>query len=248
MPPLHTFTAERVLQRLRSGSSSPVVVATKGGRFVTKLRGSGQGVLSLIAEIIVAEIAEHLGLAVPERVLIELPSDVESDDENDELADLLRFSAGTNLGFRWLDDARTPRSEELRALDDEFVARVLFLDELVTNLDRSPQNPNLLFWKRQPWLIDHGAALPFHHHWDLVDHDTPGDPMDLSGHLFADRLPSLDRHRAPLAASLTRDAIEQATATVPDAFYSAVGTDSALRARAAYAAFLWLRLEALRGQ
>ncbi len=247
MTALHTFTATRVLQRLRGGSSSPIVVATEGGRFVTKLRGSGQGVLSLVAEIIVAEIAEQLGLAVPERVLIELPPDVPSDDKNDELADLLRFSIGTNLGLRWLDGARDPRPEELRGLSDELAARVLFLDELVMNHDRTPANPNILFWRRQPWLIDHGAALPFHHHWSLVTQETPSEPMDLSGHLFAERLSLLDRFRGPLAGSLSREIIEHATASVPDAFLLAVGSESAFRSRAAYQAFLWLRLKALRG-
>ena len=39
----------------------------------------------------------------------------------------------------------------------------MWLDALVTNVDRTPQNPNLLWWHRRLWLIDHGAALYWHH-------------------------------------------------------------------------------------
>lgn len=155
---LHTFLASRVEARIRGGSSSPIIVQTPGGRFVVKLRGAGHGTLALVAEIIVAELAERLGLAVPERVMIELPPDVPSDDRNDELADLLGASVGTNLGFRLLEGAYEPRAEALRSLDDDFKARVLWLDGLTMNPDRSASNPNILFWKQRPWLID--TALP----------------------------------------------------------------------------------------
>ena len=36
---------------------------------------------------------------------------------------------------------------------------MVWLDALITNVDRTPRNPNLLCWHGQMWLIDHGAAL-----------------------------------------------------------------------------------------
>ena len=155
-----SFPVRRVLSRLRSGSSSPIVVDTAGGRFVTKLRGAAQGPSALVAEVIVAELAEHLGLPVPERVSIELPIDVETDDANDELADLLAASVGQNLGFRWIDGASVWPAAEVGRIDDEFAVRVLWLDALVMNPDRTAYNPNV--------LLGPGAALA-HRSWRGAD-------------------------------------------------------------------------------
>ncbi len=244
---LPIFPTTHVKARIRSGSSSPIVVETAGGLFVTKLRGAGHGVLALIAEIIVAEIAERLGLAVPERALIELLPDFCSDDRNDELSDLLRASVGTNLGFRLLEGAREPRTEELEALDDDFAARVLWLDGLTMNPDRSVRNPNILFWHRRPWLIDHGSALPFHHDWASVTEDSPREPAVYAGHVFEPSVPLLRHFDAQLAALITREALEQAVAVVPEAFLAAAQPDSnTTRLRAAYEAFLWKRLRSPR--
>lgn len=244
---LYCLSARRVRGRLRDGSSSPVVVETSAGLFVAKLRGAGQGIAALVAEIIVAELAELLELPVPERALIELSPNTPSDDRNDELADLLRASAGTNVGLRLLEGAKQPRNEDLAALDDEFVARVLWLDGLTMNPDRTGHNPNIVLWKHRPWLIDHGAALVFHHRWADITEATPRESMSYTGHVFADRtsvMPEVDRR---LAASLSREAVQAAVHKVPDGFLQAVGIEpNPERARAAYFAFFWKRLQAPR--
>lgn len=240
---LHRFDVRRVVGRLSSGSSSPVVVETDGGRFVAKLRGAGHGVLALVAEIIVGELAEAVGLAVPERVLLELPPDVPSDDANDELGDLLQRSIGTSLGLRFLDGAREPRAAELGALEDEFAVRVLLLDELVMNPDRTHANPNILFWRGRPWLIDHGAALVFHYDWSSVTQSSPLERMDFSKHVFADRRAVVERFRPDFVERITREALARATAYVPDAFLDPAVFGSFARVRAAYEAFLWQRLK-----
>jgi hypothetical protein len=223
------------------------VVETAGGLFVAKLRGAGHGVLALVAEIIVAELAQHLGLPVPERALIDLLPNVKSDDRNDELADLLGASIGMNLGFRLLEGAREPRAEDLRSLEDEFVGRVLWLDGLTMNPDRSSRNPNLLFWNRRPWLIDHGSALPFHHDWASLTEDSPREPAVYGGHVFEESIPLLQRFDPILAGLMTRKARERAVETVPDSFLLETGpADSAARVRAAYTTFLWKRLKSPR--
>lgn len=236
--------ASRVERRLTSGSSAPVVVETPGGRFVAKLRGAGHGVVALVAELIVAELAEKLGLPVPDRTLLTLPEGVPSDDKNDELADLLARSAGLNVGFRLLEGARPPSEQALLALDDDFVGRVLFLDGLTMNLDRTDANPNVLSWKGRPWLIDHGSALPFHHDWTTVTESSPREPYDYSRHVFRHRLAAARALDERLAARLDRHTLAAATARVPDAFL--VELDPVApppRARASYEAFLWKRLK-----
>jgi hypothetical protein len=197
--------------------------------------------------VIVAELAERIGLPVPERALLELPPDVKTDDHNDELADLLQASVGQNLGFRWLDGARVLSVAEAALTSDDFAVRVLWLDALVMNLDRSRYNPNILLSKGQPFLIDHGAALVFQYDWARVSEDSPRAPVDHSEHLFGARRALLARWDQQLAAGLTRGVLEAVVAAVPDSFLSARPPEwSAARARAAYVAFLWKRLRAPR--
>jgi HipA-like protein len=245
--PLVSFPVRRVLAALRGGSSLPVIVETAAGRFVTKLRGAAQGSSALAAEVIVAELAEALGLPVPQRALIELTEPIRSDDRNDELAALLTASLGHNLGFRWLDKATVLTPLAAAQLDDEFALRVLWLDALVMNIDRTASNPNILISRGQPWLIDHGAALAFQYDWGRVTEDSPREPSDHRLHLFGARRQLLPLWDANLANLLTRQVLTRIVAQVPDAFLEARPAEwSAERARAAYVAFLWKRLRAPR--
>ena len=238
------FPVRRVLARLRDGSSSPVVVETPGGRFVAKLRGAAQGPSSLVAEVIVAELAERLGLPVPERALIELEQPIRSEDRNDELRDLLAASVGQNLGFRWLEGARVLDAQQAAQLEDDFAVRVLWLDALVMNPDRTPSNPNILVSKGQPWLIDHGAALTFQYDWRRVDERSPRAAAEHATHLFAARQHLLADWDDRLTAALPREALIAAVDRVPDTFLDARPAEWApARARAAYAAFLWKRIK-----
>jgi hypothetical protein len=243
----HRFTTNHVLGRLvRGASSSPVVVETAGGRFVAKLRGAGGGVPALIAELVVAELADRLGLPVPERALVELTPDFHSDDRNDELHDLLTRSVGLNVGFRYLDGARLPRPEELARLDDDFVGRVLWLDGLTLNPDRTSYNPNILFWKQRPWLIDHGAALSFHYDWTRVTEASPRELTSFTHHVFADRGDRAGLVDAALARRLDPHALAACLRAVPDELLNAAAPEDPAQARAAYEAFLWKRLKAPR--
>jgi hypothetical protein len=239
-----TFRAVRVLSAIRRGSSLPVVVQTSSGRFVAKLRGAAQGVLPLVAEIIAGELATLVGLSVPDRAVIDFGEGIPSDDANDELADLLGRSHGESLGLRFLDGARDPQANDLAAIDPDVAARILWFDGLILNPDRTPRNPNILFWHHQPWLIDHGAALAFHFDWQGVSEQSPRDAsFDVGGHVLgfaAERLADID---SDVARMLTRDALSSACAAVPPGFLlGASRSEDPERTRAAYAAFLWKRL------
>ena len=247
--------ATRVLRAERRGSSCPVLVETRAGIRFTKLRGAAQGTAPLVAELIVAELAEALGLRVPARSLVELPYEVESLDLNDELADVLRASAGINLGFAYLADARPIDPAEIDRIDVETAAAILWLDGLVLNPDRTRRNPNLLWSGGQLHLIDHGAALGFHYAWADVDEDAPRRPMAArEAHLLQARVPSLAPFDERFAGCLTRDVVERAVEIVPDALLQPLLGPLAPRSlhevlrrrRAAYAAFLWKRLRAPR--
>lgn len=237
-----------IASAVRSGSSWPVVARTEAGDFLTKLRGAAQGVLPLIAEIIVGELATALGLPVPERALVTLDADVPSEDRTDELLDLLARSDGTNLGFRYLPGATDLRADEGLRVSTEFAGAVLWLDGLVMNPDRTARNPNILLWHRQPWLIDHGAALSFHFDLAGLTEQTPRAPLfDASHHLFAVHGAAAVRADGENAARLSRDVLAAAAAHVPDDFLRAAFPRTSPEAmRGVYAAFLWKRLKAPR--
>lgn len=240
--------ADVVLEKIKRGSSSPVLVDTARGRFLVKLRGAAQGIPTLVSEIVVAELASALSLPVPELALITLDVDTPSRDHNDELADLLRASVGINLGFRWLEGATDLRADDVGRIDPELAALVVWLDGLVQNFDRTRQNPNILMWRGGPWLIDHGAALAFHYDWATLDEQSPRDPApDPRAHLLHGRASPLTTIDAEATRILTRDVLAAAADAVPDDFFhAAFPGEDATRIRAAYAAFLWKRLKAPR--
>jgi hypothetical protein len=151
----------RVLAGPRRGSSRPVLVETSAGRLLVKLRGAAQGTGALVAEIIVAELAEVLDLPVLPRSLAILKWDTPVDDKNDELADLLAASVGLNLTFPMLERARDATADDLLRFTPTERAAVLWLDRFVMNPDRTVTNANILARDGRLYLIDHGAALRF---------------------------------------------------------------------------------------
>ena len=242
LPRARVIVATCVDRRERTGSSSPVIVDSSDGQWFVKLRGAAQGVSTLIAEIIVAELAERLELNVPARTLIDLPAGVASRDVNDELRDLLNASAGLNVGFEMLDSARNLTRAEYEAVPLDIAASVLWLDMLVQNQDRSPANPNIMVRRGAYWLIDHGASLLFHHDWASVNESSPRREYDVARHVFGWSAAVLSSAHDMLAPRMTRDALHDAVAMVPDEFLRTATADVARR-RAMYAAFLWKRLQ-----
>jgi hypothetical protein len=248
--------AERVSPAGRRGSSRPLIVETRAGARIVKLRGAAQGTGPLVAEVIVAELAEALGLAVPPRSLIELPAEIETADWDDELAHLLAASVGLNLGFDFLAGAREFAPSDVERVAPETRAAILWLDRLVLNPDRTARNPHLLWWADQLWLIDHGAALGFQYDWQRVLEPSPREArLPPEAHLFESVVPADDLRFVDhaLASRLTRGVIDATVAAVPEMFLlplvdvgSAAQPEIAsriARRRAAYGAFLWKRLQ-----
>lgn len=253
---MDVLSAQRISAAGRRGSSRPLIVETDAGARIVKLRGAAQGTGPLVAEIIVAELAEALGLAVPPRSLVDLPAEIETADWDDELADLLAASVGLNLGFDFLAGAREFAPSDIDRVAPETRAATLWLDRLVLNPDRTARNPNLLWWADQLWLIDHGAALGFQYDWRGVLEQSPREArLPPEAHLFESLVPAGDLRSADeeLASRITRSVIDAAVAAVPESFLlplvdAGSGDPAAIasriaRRRAAYAAFLWKRAQ-----
>jgi hypothetical protein len=175
MPPTPTTTAEplprvgavRYVTPLREGGSVPALVeADDGLLYVVKLHGAGQGPRVLVAEVIAGLLGQALDLAVPALALVDLDPALARSEPDVEIQDILRASAGVNLGLRHLDGALTFDAGARRPLDASVASRIVLLDAFVTNVDRTARNPNLMWWRGLLAPIDHGAALYWQHDWD----------------------------------------------------------------------------------
>ena len=250
MTELPLFTATRYVQPLREGGSLPAVVETASGDlFVVKFRGAGQGAKALVAELIAGLLARALDLPTPELAIVEVPPPFGRSEPDPEIQDLLRASHGVNVGARYLDGAfNFDPGAAGELVSPELAARVVWFDAFLTNPDRTHRNPNILIWRRQPWLIDHGAALYAHHDWRSVDEARTRSPFPLiQQHVLLARSGDLEAADATMAGRLSRDVIDDALAAVPDALLTAPPADSdtpsAAAARERYRSYLLTRLE-----
>ena len=163
---IRTVTATRYIHPLREGGSVPAVVeADDGELYVMKFAGAAQGPKALIAELVAGEIARALGLRLPEIVFIELDPILGRSEPHPEIRDLIQASAGLNLALRYLPSAFAYNPLLKPPVDAALASAIVWFDAYVTNVDRTPRNVNMLLWAEQLWLIDHGAALYFHHDW-----------------------------------------------------------------------------------
>lgn len=250
MTELPLFTATRYVQPLREGGSLPAVVETASGDlFVVKFRGAGQGAKALVAELIAGLLARALDLPTPELAIVEVPPPFGRSEPDPEIQDLLRASHGVNVGARYLDGAfNFDPGAAGELVSPELAARVVWFDAFLTNPDRTHRNPNILIWRRQPWLIDHGAALYAHHDWRSVDEARTRSAFPLiQQHVLLARSGDLEAADATMAGRLSRDVIDDALAAVPDALLTAPPADadipSAAAARERYRSYLLTRLE-----
>lgn len=240
--------ARSYLQPLREGGSLPAVVETDGGLFVTKFRGAGQGAKALVAEVVVGLLARALGLPVPDLAAISVAEDFGREQGDPEVQDILDGSRGVNVGLAYLDGAFNfdlLAAGDLVAPSD--AADLVWFDALVTNLDRTARNPNLLVWDRKPWLIDHGAALYAHHAWSRVDEARTRTPFPLiQDHVLLTRADDLAAADVRMAPRVERTLLEGILEAVPDALLLDTaerdGFPGAAEARARYVDYLTLRM------
>jgi hypothetical protein len=209
---LERVTVTSYLAPLREGGSLPgIVEADNFGTYVLKFRGAGQGPLALVAEIICGELARALGFNTPELAIAALDPRIAKSEPDPEIQDLLAASAGDNLAVDYL-----PGSAGFDPLGwtvaEDFASELLWFDALVQNVDRTWRNPNLLVWHKDVWLIDHGAALYFHHDWSRA---APDKPFDARQHVVRDRATKLAAAHEKLAPLVTAALLDEITASVP---------------------------------
>ena len=202
---------------LREGGSLPALVeASDDGMYVLKFRGAGQGPKALVAEIVAGELARTLGFAVPELALVELDESLGRAEPDPEIQDLLAASVGLNLGVDFLPGALpfSPAAGPIPPPD--LAADIVWFDALVTNVDRTAKNTNMLLWHDRLWLIDHGAALYFHHAAEHAEgHERTPFPA-VAEHVLLPYAGSIAEADERLAARVTREALQEIAGAVPN--------------------------------
>ena len=212
---LAAVTATRYVTPLREGGSLPgLMEADDLGTYVVKWRAAGQGVKVLVAEVVCGELARRLALPVPALVTVEVAPELAVGEPDQEVQELLRNSAGVNLGMDYLPGALDFEAG-VAAVSSEFAGRVLWFDALIGNVDRSWRNPNMLFWHGRLHLIDHGAALTFHHNWPGAG-AAVSRAYDASQHALIECDPDVSAADTALSGRVTRALLDRVLGQVPD--------------------------------
>lgn len=245
---LRNVTATRYVTPLREGGSLPALVeADDDGMYVLKFRGAGQGPKVLVAELICGELGRALGLPVPELVFVELDPALGRNEPDEEIKALLTASAGLNLGMDFLPGALGFEPLSLPLVDPALASAVVWFDALLTNIDRTPRNPNLLLWHRKLWMIDHGAALFFHYRWNGYLERATSPFAAIKDHVLLGAADAIADADATYAPQITRALLEQIMAAIPEAWLHGEPAFPSVDAnRAAYVDYLLRRLEAPR--
>jgi hypothetical protein len=244
---IRTVTVTRYLTPLREGGSLPgIVEADDLGTYVLKFRGAGQGPKALIAELVAGELARALGLPVPEIVFAQLDATLGRSEPDPEIQALIQASDRLNLALDYLPGA-LPFDPLLAPPPDAALAsRIVWFDAFVTNVDRTPRNTNMLVWHKRLWLIDHGAALFFHHTWtDYLARSRSRFPQ-IREHVLLPLARSVPEAAAEARAHLTPELVRAVVALIPDEWLAPeeAGFDDPEEQREAYAKYLLARLDA----
>ena len=239
---IRSVNVTRYVTPLREGGSLPAIVeADDDFLYVLKFRGAGQGHKALIAELIGGEIARTLGLKIPEIVFAYLDSAFGRIEGDEEIQDLLKASTGLNLGIHYLSGAITfdPLATKVSS---EVASKIVWLDCLLMNVDRTSRNTNLLWWKRELWLIDHGASLYFHHAWQNIDHSRKPFP-NIKDHVLLPMATDLAAVDETLRSLVTPERVREIVQLIPDEWLSQESAFPSVKGhREAYAHFLESRI------
>lgn len=243
---IRTVNVVQYLQPLREGGSLPAIVkADDDFLYVLKFRGAGQGKKALIAELIGGELARKIGLKVPELVFMHLDDSFSKTEPDEEIQDLLKFSVGLNLGLHFLSEAIT-YDPLVGAVDSLTASKTVLLDSIITNIDRTAKNTNLLIWQNELWLIDHGASLYFHHNWNTWENHLDRTFPPIKNHVLLQKADKLAEACKEIQQLIKPNVIEEIVALIPSDWLTEESSIlNANEMRAAYIRFLNSKIDKL---
>lgn len=243
---IRTVNVVQYVTPLREGGSLPAIVkADDDFLYVLKFRGAGQGKKALVAEFIGGELARAIGLKVPEVVFMNLDDSFSKTEPDEEIQDLLKFSVGLNLGLHFLSGAITV-DPLVNQIDGLIASKIVLLDSIISNIDRTAKNPNLLFWNKELWVIDNGASFYFHHNWPTWEnHLTRTFPL-IKDHVLLSQATQIPAATKSIELTLLPEKIDDIIAAIPEEWLiNDLDTMSTEDIRAAYKKYLTSKLSML---
>lgn len=243
IPQLREIQVTRYITPLREGGSLPALAEGDDDfKYVLKFRGAGHGVKALIAELIGGEVARVLGLPTPELVFAQLDEAFGRTEADEEIQDLLQGSQGLNLAMHYLSGAIN-FDPAVTQIDTHLASKIVWLDAYLTNVDRTFRNTNLLIWHKELWLIDHGAALYFHHAWQDWEQHAKSPFALIKDHVLLPQAADLDQVNAEFHSILDEQILTNIVALIPDDWLKWEGSDETpQQIRSVYSRFLTERL------
>ena len=240
---MRTIQVTRYITPLREGGSLPALAEGDDEfKYVLKFRGSGHGPKALIAELIGGEIARVLGLKIPELVFAEVDEAFGRTEADEEIQDLLQGSQGLNLALHFLSSAIT-FDPTVTNINSKLASQIVWFDALITNVDRTVKNTNMLMWNNELWLIDHGASLYFQHSWTDWETQAKSKFSFIIDHVLLPHASKLDVVNKEYSNLLTEATIKEIVQLIPDEWLVWEDTEASPDAlRAIYTQFLWSRL------
>lgn len=213
---IRTVDVVQYIKPLREGGSLPAIVkADDGFLYVLKFRGAGQGKKVLVSELIGGELARAIGLKVPEIVFMNLDNTFWQTEPDEEVQDLLKFSVGLNLGLHFLSSAIT-YDPLVSKVDSMTASKLVLLDSIMSNIDRTAKNTNLLKWNTELWVIDNGASFYFHHNWETWrTHLNRTFPL-VKDHVLLERADNLEEAAKEIELLLDKDTINDIISVIPE--------------------------------
>lgn len=243
MAALRSVEIIRYITPLREGGSLPAIVeADDEFKYVLKFRGAGQGVKALIAELIGGELARLLELKIPELVFANVDPAFGRTEPDEEIQDLLKASAGLNLALHYLSGSIT-FDATVNKVDPLLASKIIWLDNLITNVDRTARNTNMLMWHGELWLIDHGASLYFHHSWENWQEHAQKPFAAIKDHVLLLFATQMEEAEAWCKQRITPEIISAITALVPDEWLVFEDAPDASANRKVYEQYLTARLQ-----
>ena len=240
---IRSINTTRYVTPLREGGSLPAIVEGDDGfLYVLKFRGAGQGIKALVSEFIGSEVARALGLKVPEVVFAFLDEGFGRTEPDEEIQDLLKASTGQNLALHYLSSS-VSYDPAVTQIEPMMASIIVWMDALLTNMDRTVRNTNMLMWQKELWLIDHGACLYFHHNWEGREHAVENKFPLIKEHVLLSQATMLDEADRECRVRLTETVINNILATLPDEWLQSYDTSlSADQIREVYSRFINFRV------
>jgi hypothetical protein len=128
--------------------------------------------------------------------------------------------------------------------ETKLASAIVWFDALVCNVDRTARNVNMLMWHRRLWLIDHGAALYFHHAWNSRDEHARTPFSLIKDHVLLKYAGSIAQVDEEMRARLAVDNIARIVEGIPDAWLAEdPGFAGISQQREAYLNYFKVRLE-----